>query len=51
MKFRKWYAQFYAEGSTTDESLVFEPDPPTPGEPIEVFAFGNTASKRNAPDS
>lgn len=51
MKFRKWYAQFYAEDvpAGESESLVFEPPAPTPGEAIEVFMFGNTASKRNAP--
>ncbi len=49
MKFRRWYGQFYAEGAETGEQTEFVPDPPPPGEPIEVFVFGNTASKRNFP--
>jgi 3-ketosteroid 9alpha-monooxygenase subunit A len=46
MKFRKWYAQFYAHGTVTGQD-VWAPAPPPPGEqPVFVRSTDRTASSK-----
>ncbi|MCC5951613.1 MAG: Rieske (2Fe-2S) protein [Acidimicrobiia bacterium] len=48
LKFRKWYAQFYADAPDTT-SAVWTPPPPTDGQPVYLPPEA-TASRRHRPD-
>ena len=49
MKFRKWYAQFYAEGIDTSRGVWSPPAPPGDGQPVFIRPEG-TASARYTPN-
>jgi phenylpropionate dioxygenase-like ring-hydroxylating dioxygenase large terminal subunit len=50
MRFRKWYAQFYADG-VADDRTIWEPPPPVGGEQPVFVRPEATASRKNRADS